>query len=135
MSLILEIVTPAARVYENTIDSVVMPTTTGEVGILPGHIPLVTELQAGEIVVQKDGSSESLAVSKGFAQCVGDKVSILAEDAITLHAIDENEVSSAQKRAEEALKNADSMTDEEINMLETTIEYSKAQLWLLHRKR
>tara|TARA_B110000037_G_C17070430_1_gene485630 strand:+ start:1162 stop:1572 length:411 start_codon:yes stop_codon:yes gene_type:complete len=135
MSLQLEIVTPEASVYNSTVDSVVMPTTTGEVGIMPGHIPLVTEIQAGEIVVQNNGKSESLAVSKGFAQCVGDKVSILADDAITLSAIDENEVASAQKRAEDSLKNAESMTEEEINLLETTIAYSKAQLWLLHNKK
>lgn len=134
MSLQLEIVTPEARVYESTVDSVVMPTTTGEIGILPGHIPLVTEIQAGEIVVKKEGASESLAISKGFAQCIGDKVSILAEAAIEVQAIDESEVAEAQKRAEEALANAESMSEEEKNLLETTIKYSRAQLWLLHRK-
>ena len=47
----LEIVTPEAKVYEDTVESVVLPTTTGEINILPGHIPLVTEIQAGEIIV------------------------------------------------------------------------------------
>ena len=134
MSLQLEIVTPEARVYESEIDSVKLPTTTGEIGILPGHIPLVTEVQAGEITVEKSGSSESLAVSKGFAQCVGNKVSILAENAINVEEIDEESVIAAQKRAEEALKSATEMTQEEIDHLETTVQFAKTQL-LVRQKR
>lgn len=130
----LEIVTPSGKVYEDTIDSVVMPTTSGEVGILPGHIPLVTEIQAGEIDVSKNGSVSRLAVSKGFAQCIGDKVSILAEHAINAVDIDEDAVAEAQARAEEALKNAKEMSDEEINMLETTIQFAMIQKLLKQKK-
>ncbi len=88
----IEIVTPEAKVYEDTIDSVVMPTTSGEIDILPGHIPIVTEIMAGELIVSKSGTRQSLAISKGFAQCVGDKISILAEDAIHIDEIDESAV-------------------------------------------
>lgn len=130
----LEIVTPHGRVYDETIDSVVMPTTTGEVGILPGHIPLITELQAGEIAVSKSGSVDHLAVSKGFAQCIGDKVSILAENAISESEIDVNEVEAAKARAQEALKNAKQMSEEELAQLETTIQYANIQQ-LIKRKR
>ena len=132
--LTLEIVTPEGKVYENQIDSVVMPTTTGEVGILPGHIPLVTEIQAGQITVSKGGSSDQLAVSKGFAQCVGDKVSVLAEHAIKAVDIDLSEVEAAEARAEAALKNATEMSPEELNMLETTIQYANIQRILKQRK-
>ena len=135
MSLQLEIVTPEARVYEDTVDSVVVPTTSGDIGILPGHIPLVTEVKDGEIIVEKGGSSDSLAVSKGFAQVVGDKVSVLAENAIQIEEIDEQEVLAAQERAEKALENMQSMDKEEIEMLETTIRYARAQLILKKRRR
>ena len=67
----IEIVTPEAKVYEDTIDSVVMPTTSGEIDILPSHIPIVTEIKAGELIVSKSRTRQSLAISKGFAQCVG----------------------------------------------------------------
>lgn len=130
----LEIVTPEGTVYSDSADSVVIPTTTGEIGILPGHIPLITAVQAGEITVSRSSGVESLAVSKGFAQCVGDKVSILAEHAISAANIDESAVASAQRRAEEALKNSASMSPEEIDLLETTIQYATAQL-LLRKKR
>lgn len=134
MPLQLEIVTPHGKVYDEEIDSVVMPTTSGEVGILPGHIPLLTELQAGEISVTTSKGVDHLAVSKGFAQCIGDKVSILAENAISEGDIDENEVLTAMARAQEALKNAKEMSQEEINLIENTIQYASIQQ-LLKRKR
>ena len=127
----LEIVTPEARVYEDTVDSVVLPTTSGEINLLPGHIPLVTEIQAGEIIVSKSGESgQSLAISKGFAQCVGDKISVLAENAIHIDEINESAVEEAQKRAEEALATMEKMSDEEIAMLETQVAYARAQILL-----
>ena len=130
----IEIVTPEDRVYEDTIDSVVMPTTSGEIDILPGHIPIVTEVQAGELIISKSGTRQSLAISKGFAQCVGDKISILAEDAIHIDEIDESAVEEAQKRAENALATMEKMSDEEVAMLETQIAYARAQI-LVKRKR
>jgi F-type H+-transporting ATPase subunit epsilon len=131
----LEIVTPEARVYEDTVDSVVLPTTSGEINLLPGHIPLVTEIQAGEIIVSKSGESgQSLAISKGFAQCVGDKISVLAENAIHIDEIDESAVEEAQNRAEDSLATMEKMSDEEIVMLETQVAYARAQI-LLKQKR
>jgi len=130
----IEIVTPEAKVYEDTIDSVVMPTTSGEIDILPGHIPIVTEIMAGELIVSKSGTRQSLAISKGFAQCVGDKISILAEDAIHIDEIDESAVEEAQKRAENALATMEKMSDEEVAMLETQIAYARAQI-LVKRNR
>ena len=131
----LEIVTPEARVYEDTVDSVVLPTTSGEINLLPGHIPLVTEIQAGEIIVSKSGESgQSLAISKGFAQCVGDKISVLAENAIQIDEIDESAVEEAQNRAEDSLATMEKMSDEEIVMLETQVAYARAQI-LLKQKR
>jgi len=131
----IEIVTPEDRVYEDTIDSVVMPTTSGEIDILPGHIPIVTEVQAGELIISKSGTRQSLAISKGFAQCVGDKISILAEDAIHIDEIDESAVEEAQKRAENALATMEKMSGEEVAMLETQIAYARAQILLKQKKR
>ena len=131
----IEIVTPEAKVYEDTIDSVVMPTTSGEIDILPGHIPIVTEIQAGELIVSKSGTRQSLAISKGFAQCVGDKISILAEDAIQIDEIDESAVEEAQKRAENALTTMEKLSDEEVAMLETQIAYARAQILLKQKQR
>ena len=131
----LEIVIPEEKVYEDTIDSIVIPTSSGEIDILPGHIPLVTEVEPGEIIVSKSGERQSLAISKGFAQCVGDKISILAEDAIHIDEIDETSVEDPLKRVELALAMIEKMTDEEIAMLETQIAYARAQLIIRKNKK
>ena len=134
MPLTLEIVTPEARVYSDTVDTVVIPTVEGEVGILPGHIPLVTQVGAGELRATKGGVTQLLIVGGGFAQVTGEKVSILADSAINEEKIDEHAVEDAMKRAEEALKAKDSMMAAEVERLEGIVRFSVAQLLVKKRR-
>jgi F-type H+-transporting ATPase subunit epsilon len=135
MALLLEIVTPEARVYSDTIDTVVIPTTDGEVGILPGHIPLLTQVEHGELRVTKDGNTQWLAVSGGFAEVEGDRVHILAEHAITEEKIDEKAVEDALKRAEQQLQEAKHLDPQEYEHLQSLIRYSGVQLAVKRRRR
>ncbi len=135
MSLILEIVTPDGCVYKDTVDSVVLPTTTGEVGVLPGHIPLLTQLEAGELRVAKGRAIELLACGSGFAEVDGDKVSVLAEQAINMAAIDEDAAEKAIARAQEALKNRDKLPPDELERLEGVVRFAYIQLDLKRRRR
>ena len=134
MPLTLEIVTPAARVYSDTIDSVVIPTVDGEVGILPGHIPLLTLVAHGELRVTKGGRPLNLAVSGGFAQVSGDRVSVLADFAIEDEKIDEHAAEAAMKRAEEDLKGAN-LEPAEVERLEGVVRFAVAQLGIKRRRR
>jgi F-type H+-transporting ATPase subunit epsilon len=134
MPLTLEIVTPEARVYSESVDTVVIPTVEGEIGILPGHIPLVAQVGAGELRATKGGVTQLLVVGGGFAQVSGEKVSILADSAINVEKIDENAVADAIKRAEEALKNKDSLAAAEIERLEGIVRFSVAQLGIKRRR-
>lgn len=135
MPLTLEIVTPEARVYSDTIDTVVIPTTTGEVGILPGHIPLLTQIEHGELRVTKGNVTTWLAVSGGFAEVEGDRVHVLAEHAITEEKIDEHAVEAALKRAEDELKAAKDIDPQQYEHLQTLIRYSGTQLAVKRRRR
>ena len=135
MPLTLEIVTPEARVYSDTIDSVVIPTVEGEIGVLPGHIPLLTQVGYGELRVTKGGATQLLAVGGGFAQISADKISILAESAINEEKIDEQAVETAMKRAEEALKGKDSLDPAEVERLESFVRSSVVQLDIKRRRR
>ena len=135
MPLTLEIVTPEAKVYTDTIDSVVIPTVEGEIGVLPGHIPLVTQVEHGELRVTKGATSSLLAVSGGFAQIDGDKVRVLAEHAISEEKIDETAVEAALKRAEEELKAAKDMDPQQYEHLQSLVRYSGVQLAVKRRKR
>ena len=135
MPLTLEIVTPEAKVYSDTIDSVVIPTVEGEIGVLPGHIPLLTQIEHGELRVTKGAVSSLLAVSGGFAQIDGDRVRVLAEHAITEEKIDENAVEAALKRAEQELKEAKNMDPQQYEHLQSLVRYSGVQLAVKRRKR
>ena len=135
MALTLEIVTPEGRVYSDSVDTVVLPTSTGEVGILPGHVPLLTELAAGELRVTRGAAFESIACGSGFAEIDGDKISVLAEQAINVAAIDESAVEKAIARAQEALKNREGLPAEELERLEGVMRFAYAQLDLKRRRR
>src|SRR5688572_25695437 len=135
MPLTLEIVTPEAKVYSDTIDSVVIPTTEGEVGILPGHIPLLTQVEHGELRVSKGTQLLFLAVGGGFAEVEDDHVHILAEHAITEEKIDEHAVESAMKRAEQELKDAKNIDPAQYEHLQNLVRYSGTQLALKRRRR
>ena len=135
MSLTLEIVTPEARVYSDTIDTVVIPTVDGEIGILPGHIPLLTQVADGELRVTKGGKDIFLAVGNGFAQVEGDKISILAERAITEEKIDEAAVEEALNRAETQLKDAAHLDPAEQEHLLSVMRFAGVQLALKRRQR
>ncbi|MCC5021414.1 MAG: ATP synthase F1 subunit epsilon [Candidatus Synoicihabitans palmerolidicus] len=131
MALTLEIVTPEARVYSDTIDNVVIPTIEGEIGVLPGHLPLLSQVADGELRVTKGNSVEVLVIGDGFVQIQGDKVSILAE-----HAIDEGAVEKTMQRAQLALKEAkeSKLDPAEVERLESVVRFSVAQLGIKRRR-
>ncbi|RFC50547.1 MAG: F-type H+-transporting ATPase subunit epsilon [Verrucomicrobia bacterium] len=135
MALTLEIVTPEARVYSDTVDTVVIPTRDGEVGILPGHIALLTQIEHGELRVTKNGVTQWLAVSGGFAEVEGDRVHVLAENAINEEKIDEHAVEAALKRAEEQLAAAKDIDPQQYEHLQSLVRYSGVQLAVKRRRR
>ncbi len=135
MPLTLEIVTPEAKVYSDTIDSVVVPTVEGEIGVLPGHIPLLTQVADGELRVTKGATTLWLAIGGGFAQIDGDRVRVLAEHAITEEKIDEHAVEAAMKRAEDELKVAKDMDPQQYEHLQSLVRYSGVQLAVKRRRR
>ncbi len=135
MPLTLEIVTPEARVYTDTIDSVVIPTTSGEVGILPGHIPLLTQMEGGELRVTKNGQTLRLAVGTGFVEIEADRVHVLAEQAITEEKIDEKAVEEAMRRAEQQLRDAAHLDPNEFEHLQQMLRFQGVQLALKRSRR
>ena len=136
MSLLLEIVTPEKKAYTGTVDALTLPSVEGEIGILPGHIPMIVALKPGEIAVESQGVREMLAVDQGFAQIWGEKVSVLTEGAIDIQEIDLEAVEAAQKNAEEALAQAKEKDQDpaDIEQLEQIIRFSIAQKLLKKQK-
>lgn len=137
MSLTLEIITPDEKVLSVEADQVVLPTESGEAGILTGHIPMVTKIVAGELKVIKSNGTDFIAVDHGFAKVLGNTISVLTEAAVDVADIDLSEVESAQARAEEALQQAQAEgTDPaEVERLETSVQYLIAQKLAKGRRR
>lgn len=101
----VEIVTPERRVYEGEATMVIARGAEGELGILPGHIPLVTPLTIGAITVKEGSQDRLVAVSGGFLEVRPDKVTVLAETAELPEEIDVDRARLAKERAEKALSN------------------------------
>lgn len=137
MSLEIEIVTPERLMYENQgIDAIEVPTVSGNVTILPGHIPLLSMVTPGALILDTQGRKESIAIDQGFMRVFGNRVSILTEAAINVEDIDVSKVEEARRRAEEALEEGrkSDLAPEEIERLESVARFSIAQTLASHRK-
>jgi len=132
-TLKLEIVTPEAKVYSEDVDMVTLPGVEGEMGIFPMHVPLMTQLTAGEIGVRKGGQDFFLAVGEGFVEITGEKVAILTDMAIKAESIDEAKAEEARKRAEARL--AEKLDEEEVANVNAALAHSLAQLKVKRRNR
>jgi len=100
----VELVTAERRVLSQDADFVLAPGSDGDLGVLPKHIPLLTTLKTGEVMVRNDGHEEYLFVAGGFLEVLPDKVVILADVAERAEDIDEARAEEARKRAEELLQ-------------------------------
>jgi len=133
-TLRLEIVTPETRAYSDDVEFVVLPAIEGEMGVYPMHVPLITSIKPGELVVTKGGKITYLAVGEGFVEVTGEKVSVLVDMAMTEEAIDEKAAEEAVKRAEARLKEQ-FLGDEETALVQASIAKALAQLHVKRRRR
>src|SRR5208283_5162772 len=105
-TLELEIVAPDKLLVRERVEQVQIPGKSGELGILPGHAPLITSLTIGEISYRQGTNTHYIAVAWGFAEVLANKVTILADTAERAEEIDVKRAQDAKARAEEALKRA-----------------------------
>ena len=106
-----EIVTAERIVYSDDVDIVVAPGIEGQLGILPGHAPLMTMLQPGELVVRRQGEETAMFVSGGFLEVMADRVTVLADVAERAEEIDIERAEAARGRAEGRIREAAPDTD------------------------
>jgi F-type H+-transporting ATPase subunit epsilon len=132
MKLQLEIVTPEKKAFSGEVDSVVIPAANGEMGVLPGHMPLMTMLEPGHLQTIVGDKKEFLAVGNGFVEITAHKVVILTDVALSEDQIDEVSVEEAIARAQKALQ--EKVSPEEEAALKAGIQKSLVQLNLKRRK-
>jgi len=125
----LEVVTPERRVLSEAVDMVTVPGLGGELGILPGHTPLISQLQTGVLSYSTNGATAQLHVSGGFVEVKDDKVSVLAEVAEKPEEIDAARARLAREHIEKELT-AWNGTEEDFEVAQAKLERSMVRLQL-----
>jgi F-type H+-transporting ATPase subunit epsilon len=129
----LEIVTPQATVYSEDVDMVTLPGVEGQMGILPHHVRLMTQLVPGEMIVRKSGQIHFLAVGEGLVEVTGDRVAIVTDMAVAAESIDEAKAEEARQRAAAHLR--EKMSSAEVASVNAALARSLAQLRVKRRHR
>jgi F-type H+-transporting ATPase subunit epsilon len=127
----LEIVTPEAKVFSDDVEMVTLTGIDGEMGIYPDHMPVMTQLVAGEISARKEGENIFLAVGDGFVQITGKRVAILTDMAIKADDIDEAAAAEAMRKAEARL--GQKLSDEEAATVQAALVHATTQLKVKQR--
>src|SRR5436190_23501090 len=125
-TLRLEIVTPDATAFSEDVDMVTLPGVEGQIGILPMHVPLMTQMVPGEMIVRKNGRDRFLAVGEGVVEITGDRVAVLTDLAVAAENIDEAKAEENRQRA--AAKLREQLSAEEVASVNAALARSLAQL-------
>ena len=134
MPMTLEIITAERQVYSDEVDMVIVPGFDGQLGILPRHAPLMTMLKPGELMVRKNGAEDMyVAVSGGFMEVLGNRVSVLADTCERSDEIDEERAEQAIQRAQERLANHGS--ELELGRAMDSLRRAQVRVNLVRRRR
>jgi len=128
----LEIVTPEGKAYSEDVEIVTLPAVEGQIGVLPHHVRLITQMVPGEMIVRKNGQSHSLVVGQGLVEVTGECVSIVTNMAIKTENIDEAKVEEARQRAAARLR--EKISSEEVATVNASLARSLAQLSVKRRR-
>ena len=129
----LEIVTPETTVYSDEVEMVTLPAIEGQIGVLPQHVRLMTQIVPGELIVRKNAHDDFLAVGEGLVEITNDHVSIVTNMAIPADRIDEAAAEEARQRALERLR--EKISGEEVATVNASLARSLAQLRVKRRSR
>jgi len=130
-TLRLEIVTPESTVYSEAVEMVTLPAVEGQMGVLPLHVRLVTQLVPGELIVRRGGHEDFLAIGEGLVDVTNDRVSIVTNMAVAIENIDEAAAEAARERAAARLK--EKLSSEEVASVNASLARSLAQLHVKRR--
>ncbi len=129
----LEIVTPEKMVFSDTVDSVTVPTASGEVGILSNHAPLISSLKPGILTVNQSGTIEKMVVSGGFIEVSSNKVSVLTDIAESAEEIDVEAARAEKIEAEKILGAWKDGSEEDFEVENERLQRAQARLQLISR--
>lgn len=130
----LEIVTPEKKVFDDSVDSVTVPTATGEVGLLPNHAPLISAIKPGVLAYAVKGHTEKMVVAGGFVEVNANTVSVLADIAEKADEVDIEAAKADREAAEKALSAASTAPIDETEAERERLEKAHARIQLASAK-
>ena len=131
-TLKLEIITPEGIGYSENVDMVTLPGVVGQIGIYPQHVPLMTPMVPGEMIVRRDGRDTFLAIGEGLVEVTADRMSIVTDMAVDAASIDEAKAEEARQRAAARLR--EKLSAEEVASVNAVLARSLAQLQVKRRR-
>src|SRR5262245_23420494 len=132
-TLRFEILTPEGTAYAADVDMVTLPAVDGQIGVLPHHVRLMTQLVPGEVIVKKGGREDFLAVGEGLVDVVANRLTIVTDMAVSVERIDEAQIEEARRRAAARLQ--EKLSNEEVATVNASLTRSLAQLRVKRRHR
>jgi F-type H+-transporting ATPase subunit epsilon len=128
----LEIVTPEGTAYSEDVEMVTLPGVAGQMGIYPRHVPLITQMVPGEMIVRKNGRELFLATGEGLIEVMPNRVAILTDLAIPADRIDEAKAEEARQRAQARLR--EKLSGEQLAAVNASLARSLVQLRVKRRR-
>lgn len=136
MTLLLEIITPEKVVFKDEVAEVIVPTTNGQLTILPNHVGLLTQVSPGELIIKKGTAFKFLAITGGFLEVGGNKITILADYAVRSEEIEVARAIEAQKRAEQLMKaGKEKISEEDFALAQGELRRAILELNIAHKRK
>lgn len=133
MKLIVDILTPQSKVFSGEADEVIVTTVNGEIGILPGHVSLLTQILPGELRVKSGGKTNFFAILGGYLEVNNNQVNVLGDYAVRAEDIEVAKAEQAKAKAEKLM--SEKVSQEDLATLRGELVKSILQLKVARRHR
>ena len=131
----LQIITPEKIAYKDKADQIILPTGDGEITIMANHIPLISTMKHGELVIKNDGKEIPMAICNGFIEVRGNCIIIMTDIAERVEEIDEQKAEEAKKKAKDLLAEKDRMSDVAFADATALLEKSLARIRVARKRK
>lgn len=133
MKLTVDVLTPQSQIYSGEADEILVPTVNGQLGILPGHVALLTQIEPGELEIKNGGKSNYVAIMGGYLEVSKNKVNVLGDYAIRAEDIEIVKVEQAKAKAEKMKQ--EKISIEDMTNIEADLRRSILELKVAQRRR
>lgn len=133
MKLSVSILTPQSEIFSGEADELVVPTVNGEIGILPNHVSLFTQILPGELRIKTGGKTEFIAIMGGYLEVANNNVSVLGDYAVRAEDIEVAKVEQAKQKAEKMKQ--EKVSQQDLATIEADLRRSLLELKVANRRK